>query len=281
MDGATFLVLIGCAAATALLNCALKHQSDPLAGALLLAICGGVSALPLLFLTGLPSVESMPLLAVSVLLALLYWIFLGKAYESGDVSIVFPLAYGSAPALVLLITCLFVDEYPAANEIAVILLITAGLLLVLFSGTGLSALANRHMLAHCATLMAVICAYTIIDALGARLSGSPVAYTAAIYAGNSIATLAYGLLRHRERIARAAATGWKPALFWGAASMIIYSGELWAMTRAPIALVAALRESSILFAALFAILWLKEPLRPSRIAGAGVVALGLMMMRLA
>jgi drug/metabolite transporter (DMT)-like permease len=281
MDGATFLVLIGCAAATALLNCALKQQADPLAGALLLAICGGAAALPMLLLTGLPSAESMPLLLVSVFLALLYWIFLGKAYESGDVSIVFPLAYGSAPALVLLLTCLFINEVPSANQFAVIVLISTGLLLVLLSGSGLPALANRKMLALCAALVAVICAYTIIDALGARLSGSTLAYTAAIYAGNSIATLAYGLLRHRERLACAAASGWRPAVFWGAASMFIYSGELWAMTRAPIALVAALRESSILFAAVFAILWLKEPLRPSRIAGAGVVALGLMMMRLA
>ena len=281
MDGATFLVLIGCAAATALLNCALKHQTDPLAGALLLAIFGGASALPLLLFTGLPSAESMPFLAVSVLLALLYWVFLGKAYESGDVSIVFPLAYGSAPAIVLLLTCVFIDEYPSQNELTVILLISAGLLLVLFSGTGLPRLANRRMLAHCAALVAVICAYTIIDALGARLSGSTLAYTAAIYTGNSIATLAYGLFRQRERLVRAAASSWRPAVFWGAASMFIYSGELWAMTRAPIALVAALRESSILFAAVFAILWLKEPLRPSRMAGAGVVALGLMMMRLA
>ncbi len=281
MDGATFLVLIGCASATALLNCALKHQADPLTGALMLAICGGASAMPLLILTGLPSAESMPLLAVSVLLALLYWIFLGKAYESGEVSIVFPLAYGSAPAIVLLMTCLFINEVPSANQLSVILLISAGLLLVLFSGTGLPALANRRMLAHCAALVAVICGYTIIDALGARLSGSTLAYTAAIYAGNSIATLAYGVFRHRERLVRAAASSWRPAVFWGAASMFIYSGELWAMTRAPIALVAALRESSILFAAVFAILWLKEPLRPSRIAGAGVVALGLMVMRLA
>jgi drug/metabolite transporter (DMT)-like permease len=281
MDGATLLVLLVCASATALLNCALKHQDDPLAGALLLAISAGAAALPLLLFTGLPSAESMPFLAVSILLALLYWVFLGNAYASGDVGLVFPLAYGSAPALVLLLTCVFINEYPQANQLSVILLITAGLLLVVYSGAGLPSLANRRMLLHCAALVAVICAYTIIDALGARLSGSTLAYTAAIYAGNSVATLAYGVIRHRERLIRAAAAGWPPALFWGASSMIIYSGELWAMTRAPIALVAALRESSILFAAVFAVILLKEPLRPSRMAGAGVVALGLMMMRLA
>jgi drug/metabolite transporter (DMT)-like permease len=281
MDGATLLVILICAAATALLNCALKHQTDPLAGSLLLAICAGAAAFPLLAVTGLPSAESLPYLAVSIVLALLYWIFLGNAYASGDVGLVFPLAYGSAPALVLLITCVFVHEYPQANQLAVILLITAGLLLVFYSGAGLRSLANRRMLLHCAALVAVICAYTIIDALGARLSGSTLAYTAAIYAGNSVATLAFGVMRHRQRLVRAAASGWQPALFWGTASMFIYSGELWAMTRAPIALVAALRESSILFAAIFAVILLKEPLRPSRMAGAGVVALGLMMMRLA
>ena len=281
MDVSTFLVLIGCAAATALLNCALKHRRDPFMGALLLAVGGGASALPLLFMTGMPSAQSLPFLAVSVILALLYWVFLGKAYEAGDVGLVFPLAYGSAPALVLVLTSLFVSEYPSAGQLAVILLITAGLLLVFFSGVSLTALADRRMLAHCAALTAVICAYTIIDALGARLSGSPLAYTAAIYAGNCFATLAYGLLRHRQRLARAAVIGWQPAMFWGAASMFIYAGELWAMTRAPIALVAALRESSILFAAVFAVILLKEPLRPGRMAGAGVVALGVMFMRLA
>lgn len=281
MDGMTFLVLIGCAAATALLNCALKHQGDPFMGALLLAVCGGVAAFPLLLLTGLPSAQSLPFLAISIFLALFYWLFLGKAYASGDVGLVFPLAYGSAPALVLILTSLFVHENPSAVQLAVILLITAGLLLVFFSGAGLSVLVNRSMLGHCAALVVVICAYTIIDALGARASGSPVAYTAAIYAGNSLATLAFCLLRHRQRLLCAAAAGWRPAVFWGAASMIIYSGELWAMTCAPIALVAALRELSILFAAVFAVMLLKEPLRPGRMAGAGVVALGVMMMRLA
>lgn len=281
MDFLTFATLLVCAASTALLNCALKHQRDPFIGALLLAVAGGASAFPLLLLTGLPSAESLPFLAVSIILALLYWVFLGKAYKSGDVGLVFPLAYGSAPALVLILTSVFLHEYPTSGQLAVILLITAGLLLVFFSGAGLAALADRRLLFHCAALIAIICAYTIIDALGARVSGSPVAYTAAIYAGNCIATLVFCLLRHRQRLVRAAASGWRPAIFWGAASMIIYSGELWAMTRAPIALVAALRESSILFAAVFAVILLKEPLRPGRMAGAGVVALGVMIMRLA
>jgi drug/metabolite transporter (DMT)-like permease len=281
MDIVTFAVLLTCASVTALLNCALKHQADPFAGALMLAAGGGAAALPLLLVTGLPSAESLPFLGVSMLLALLYWNFLGKAYETGDVSIVFPLAYGSAPALVLLFTCLFVHEYPQGSQLAVIVLISLGLLLVLLSGPGLRSLSSRRMLLHCAALVAVVCAYTIVDALGARRSGSSFAYTAALYAGSGLMNLAFGLMRHRRRLADALPAGWRPALFWGAASMFIYSGELWAMTRAPIALVAALRESSILFAAIFAVILLKEPLRPSRMAGAGVVALGLMMMRLA
>ncbi len=281
MDGATFLVILGVAAVTALLNCALKHQPDPFAGSLLLAIAGGAVAFPLIFAAGLPAIECAPYFVVSVALNVLYWTFLGRAYESGDVGTVFPLAYGSAPAVVLLVTCAFVQEYPTVNQFAVIVVISGGLLLVLHSGAKLAMWSNRRMLTNCAALTAIICAFTIVDALGARRSGSPIAYAISLYACAGLAMLVYGATRHSRRLLGALERGWRPALFWGAASLMIYCGELWAMTRAPIALVAALRESSILFAAILAVVWLKEPLRGSRMAGAGAVALGLALMRLA
>jgi drug/metabolite transporter (DMT)-like permease len=281
MDIATFFVILAGASATALLNCALRHRSDPLAAALLLSVGGGIVAIPVLYITGLPDMASAPYLVSATVLACLYWIFIGKAYASGEVGTVFPLAYGAAPALVLLASSLLVQEYPTTQQIIVIVLISCGLFLVLFSGTNTSAFASRTVLLNCLAVMLVIAGYTINDALGARVSGNPFAYTAFLYITGGISTAVYGLLFQKHRLARALPDGWQHALFWGAASLAIYSGELWAMTRAPIALVAALRESSILFAALFAIIWLKEPIRTSRVAGAGVVALGLMMMRLA
>ncbi len=281
MESAVILVVLAGALATALMGCALKHQPDPLASSLLVSIGSGAVALPLLLSTGLPGAAAAPWLAASTVMSAVYWTVIGRAYASGDIGIVFPLAFGSAPILVLILSSLLVNEYPAGDQLAVILIISAGLLLVLLSGLKSGALKDRKLLINCLLVTCVICGYTMIDALGARVSGRPVAYTVFIYASGAAVNLIYVLTCQRQRVWRAAKSGWFQGLVWGAVSLSVYAGELWAMTRAPIALVAALRESSILFATLIAVMWLKEPLKPGRIAGAGVVALGLAFMRLA
>jgi drug/metabolite transporter (DMT)-like permease len=281
MEPAVILVVLAGALATALMGCALKHQADPLASSLLISIGSGAIALPLLLLTGLPSAAATPWLAASTVMSAVYWTVIGRAYASGDIGIVFPLAFGSAPILVLVLSSILVNEYPAGNQLAVIFVISAGLLLVLISGLNSGVLNDRNLVINCLLVTCVICGYTMIDALGARVSGKPIAYTVFIYASGGLVNLIFVLTRHRARMLNAAKTGWMQGLTWGAVSLSVYAGELWAMTRTPIALVAALRESSILFATLIAVMWLKEPLKPGRIAGAGVVALGLAMMRLA
>jgi drug/metabolite transporter (DMT)-like permease len=281
MDGLTIGVILGCACSTALLNCGLRHQRDPLAAAFIVSIGGACIALPVLFFTGLPGIESLPYLAVSTLLGATYWLFLGKAYASGEISLVFPLAYGSAPILILLLSGPVFQEVLSFNQLAVILLICAGLLLVLFSSAERLTKLNRHVLVNSAAVTSIICAYTICDALAVRKTGNPVAYTVAMYASSGLVVCAYALRFHTQRLVTAFNANRFAGLLWGAISLLNYSGELWAMTRAPVALVAALRESSILFAVVLAVFWLKEPLKPSRLAGAGVVAFGLMLMRVA
>jgi drug/metabolite transporter (DMT)-like permease len=281
MESAVILVVLAGALATALTGCALKNQPDPLASSLLVSLGSGTVALPLLFITGLPGAEALPWLAASTVISAVYWTVIGRAYASGDIGIVFPLAFGSAPILVLILSSLLVNEYPASNQLAVILIISAGLLLVLVSGLSSGVLSNHKLLINCGLVTCVICAYTMIDALGARVSGKPIAYTVFIYASGAFVNLIYVLTCQRQRVLAAAKAGWLQGLVWGAVSLSVYAGELWAMTKAPIALVAAMRESSILFATLIAVMWLREPLKPSRIAGAGVVAIGLAFMRLA
>jgi drug/metabolite transporter (DMT)-like permease len=281
MDGLTITVILACASATALLNCGLRHQSDPLAAAFMVAIGGAVVALPALLFTGLPGIESAPFLAVSTILGGIYWIFLGRAYASGEIGIVYPLAYGSAPVWILLLSSHVFQERLPANQLAVIFLISLGLLLVLFSSADRLTKLNRQILINTTAVTAVICAYTLCDAFAVRKSGAPVAYTVFLYASSGFAVFCYALCYYRQRLFAAFSANRAAGLMWGAVSLVTYSGELWAMTRAPVALVAALRESSILFAILIAVVWLKEPLRPSRVAGAGVVAFGLVLMRLA
>ncbi len=281
MDGLTIIVILCCACATALLNCGLRHQGDPLAAALIVAIGGSVVAIPALFITGLPGIESAPYLVVSTLLGSIYWLFLGRAYASGEIGIVYPLAYGSAPIWILLLSGSVFQEVVSVNQLAVILLISVGLLLVLFSSADRLTKLNRQVLINSTAVTAIICACTLCDALGARKSGTPIAYTVFLYASSGMLVMLYGMRFHWQRLTRAFYANRYAGLLWGSLSLVNYCGELWAMTRAPVALVAAMRESSILFAVVIAVLWLKEPLKPIRVAGAGVVALGLMLMRLA
>jgi drug/metabolite transporter (DMT)-like permease len=281
MDRLTIGVILACACSSALLNCGLRHQRDPLAAAFMVAIGGAVVAAPALFFTGLPGIDSVPYLVVSTMLGSIYWLFLGRAYATGEISIVFPLAYGSAPIWILMLSGGVFGETLTANQLAVVLLICAGLLLVLFSGADTLTKLNRHVVVNSVAVTATICAYTLCDALAVRKTGSPIAYTVSIYACSGLVVLAYALWFHSERLLVAFGANRFAGFLWGALSLVNYCGELWAMTRAPVALVAAMRESSILFAVVIAILWLKEPLKPVRVAGAGVVAFGLMLMRLA
>lgn len=283
MDPIIILVVLAGSVATAFMGCSLKRRADPMAHSLLVSIGGGAVAIPMLLVTGLPGAEAIPSLAASTLVSAAYWVIIGRAYASGDIGIVFPLGYGAAPVLVLILSSFLLNENPSGNQLAVILLISAGLLLVLISGLEKGVKLDRPLLLNCLLVTCVICAYTMIDAIGARASGNSAGYTLFIYASSGLVNAGYVYLFQRERVLAAARSGagWMHGLVWGAVSLTVYVGELWAVTKAPIALVAALRESSILFATLIAILWLKEPLKPARIAGAGVVAVGLAIMRLA
>lgn len=281
MDSATVLVILGCACATALLNCALRNQPDPLVAAFMVAIGGALFALPVMLFVGLPELETAPYLAVSTLLGGLYWVLLGRAYGAGEVGLVYPLAFGSAPIWILIFSSFLFQETLKPNVLAVIALISMGLFIVLFSTARNARLLDPKILVNSAAVTFVICAYTLCDALAVRKTGNPVGYTVFLYASSGLVVLAYALGFHRQRLVTASPVNRSIGLLWGAVSLANYSGELWAMTRAPVALVAALRETSILFAILIAIVWLGEPVKAGRMAGAGVVALGLVLLRLA
>ena len=281
MDGITIAVVLCCACSTALLNCALRNERDPVVTALMVSIGGAVVAIPALFFTGLPGLESAPYLIVSTLIGSLYWLVLGRAYASGEISIVFPLAYGSAPIWILLLSGMVFSETLSNNQMVVISVICAGLMLVVSAGARGASQLSWQVLKNSLATTVIICTYTLCDAMAVRNTGNGFAYTVFLYASSGVLVFAISLLRCHKKLANAFAANRYIGLLWGALSLVNYSGELWAMARAPVALVAALRESSILFAIIFAVFWLKEPMNLGRITGGGVVAVGLILLRLA
>jgi drug/metabolite transporter (DMT)-like permease len=281
MDPFVFLVVLFSAACHAALNCALKSAPDPLAASIMLAIGGGVAATPLMILTGAPPVEAAPYLAMSVFIHIFYWSFLGKAYASGSVSVVFPLARGLAPVLTMLAAVFLFGEVMSRSDWIAIAAILSGIYIVLASGYDVNAFRSNPMPLNVLAVALSVMGYTLVDGFGARATGTPLAYVVFLYVANGWMLLAYGLTRQRHRLIAAIDQGWLPGLMSGAASLGIYGAAVWAMTKAPIPLVAALREASVLFAVALAMLWLKEPFRFGRIMGAGVIACGLAYARLA
>ena len=281
MEPFVFFVVLVSAACHAALNCAIKSAPDPLAASIMLAVGGGVAATPVLILTGAPPLAAAPFLAASVLIHIFYWSFLGKAYASGSVSVVFPLARGIAPVLTMLAAVLLFKEQMSGSEWIAITCILGGIYIVLASGYDVSAFRNNPMPLNVLAVAMSVMGYTLVDGFGARESGTPLAYVVFLYVANGWVLLAYGLTRQRRRLIAAIDQGWLPGLLSGGTSLGIYAAAVWAMTKAPIPLVAALREASVLFAVALAMLWLKEPFRTGRIMGAGVIAAGLAYARLA
>jgi drug/metabolite transporter (DMT)-like permease len=140
---------------------------------------------------------------------------------------------------------------------------------------------HRRGLAFALLNAMVIAAYTLVDGMGVRRSGAPAAYTLWIFLLTGVPLAAWACAWKREAFARCAARNWPRGLAGGAGSVASYGLALWAMTRAPMAVVAALRETSILFGIAISVLWLKERPGPVRLAAAGIIALGAAVLRLA
>jgi drug/metabolite transporter (DMT)-like permease len=280
MDPFVFSVVLASAFAHAIMNCALKRQPDPLAATLMLAICGGVVATPLLMITGTPGLEAAPFLIASVLVHIFYWTYLGRAYASGEVSVVFPLARGVAPILTLGVAVVLLSEKISPAELAFIALIVAGIFLVMSSGVDKSRLWREQTVANALIVAVTICLYTVIDGIGTRRSGNAASYVVMLYVCNGWMLLIYGLAKQRERLVSALDNGWRTGVLTGTMSLGIYGIALWAMTKAPIPLVAALRETSVMFAAILAVLWLREPMRVGRMVGAGVIVAGVAFVKM-
>ena len=280
MEVAVFIAVLGAAACHAGWNAVIKGGGDPLMTTAIVTIAAGLVGLPLWPWAGLPSAAAWPWVIASIVVHLFYFASLIEAYRHGDLSQVYPVARGGAPLMTGIVSTFVVGEQLSALAWGGLLLLVAGVVLLsLRGGRGLSTF-NRRGIGYALATAVTICAYTIVDGIGARASGNPASYTLAIFAGGSLAMAGYVIAR--RGVAGIAASGpqWRVGLFGGGLQVVSYGIAIWAMTVAPIAIVAALRETSVLFATLIAVAILKEPLRASRVAAAVLIVIGLAAIRL-
>jgi len=265
-------VLLG-AACHASWNALVKSGSDPFLDTVLVTTgTAAVAAMALPFMP-LPDSGSWPCLIASVLIHVGYFVLLVFAYRGGELSLVYPIMRGSAPALTTLAAAVLLSEWPSWGGWAGVLLVSGGVLLLAAD----SPRSKDFRLAPVVFALlnaGVIVGYTLVDGVGARLSGNAFSYTGwmLMLAGGLFWFLSIGF--GRGRMTHHILRQWKKGITGGVCTLASYSLALWAMTHAPIAPVAALRETSIIFSALLAVFFLKERISPLRYVSIAIVALG-------
>src|SRR6266853_2084418 len=253
MDPFVFAAVLFAAACHAGWNATIKGGLDPLATTVLISISAALVAAAFLPLVGLPAGAAWPWCGASVLIHLIYFAALIESYRAGDLGQVYPIARGSAPLMTAIVTTALVGErLSIAGWSGIILLVGGVILLSLRGGRDLTRLDCKALGFALFTAVA-ICAYSVVDGVGAR---------------------------RRPEVIAAAGRHWCLGLAGGTLQLGSYGIAIWAMTVAPIAIVAALRETSVLFGAAIAVVFLKEPLRPSRVAAALMIVAGLTLIRL-
>jgi drug/metabolite transporter (DMT)-like permease len=237
------------------------------------ALCGAAVA-PFV---GFPDAAAWKFAAASTAIHFAYYVTLSQAYRTGDLSFAYPLMRGTAPLLVTVLGIVFLAEWPTLQTAAGIALISAGIVSIALVRRG------RHPPAAAAWALAnaaIIALYTLVDGAGARASNHPAGYVVWLTILEGIPFVGWVVLRRGPAALAYLGRGARRGLAGGAASLAAYGIVLWAMTRAPVAAVAALRETSVLFAALIGAVWLKEGLTLPRLAGAASVVLGIAALKL-
>ena len=260
-------------------NALVKSGADKALDTAVMNLIGGAMALPLVFVAGLPVAAAWPWLLASAAIHVAYYALLTAAYRHGELALTYPLMRGAAPLLVATSTTLFLGEHLTPMMYIGIGTISAGVLALALEARGGGS--TRRAVAVALLNAVVISLYTYVDGIGARAAGNPIAYTLWISILPPIPLFAFAVAtRGRGTVVRHVRATWKRGLFGGTGSVASYGLALFAMTKAPIAAVAALRETSILFALLISVLVLKERASPWRYVAGAIIAAGGLAMKL-
>lgn len=278
MSFAVFLLVLVGAALHASWNVVVKRGDDTARMSVLVATtAAAISAAGIVFVEA-PAPASWPFAAGSVALQVVYWVAIANAYRIADMSQAYPLMRGTAPLLVAMVSITAFGDVLTTTAWAGVSLVSAGIAaMTLGGGRGGDA---RGVVVALATAV-VIAAYTIVDGIGVRRSGSPIGYTLWIFLLTAVPLLGWELSRDPRRSLAFARSNLGLGLFGGFGTLASYGIALWAMAQAPVAVVAALRETSILFGTVIAVVVLKERVDRRRLAAVGLIALGAAVLRAA
>ncbi|MGE0153016.1 MAG: EamA family transporter [Reyranellaceae bacterium] len=262
-------------------NAVVKSDRDRLLSMGVVMLAGGVLGVVMAALVPLPDLKAWPYMIASVIIHNFYYFFLLRAYAHGDLGHVYPIARGLGPLLVALLSGSLLGETLHFTEAVGVVLISCGIVGLSFAGGWAQAFRQGWGTVFAVLTGLTIAGYTIVDGLGARASGSALGYIAWLNILEAPWVLAIGFWRRGFAPAwrHVVAHGWRSAI-GGVVAALGYGIAIWALSLGAMAHVAALRETSVLFAALMGTFLLGETLGWRRIIAAAIIVAGLLLMNL-
>ena len=273
-----FAAVMGAALLHASWNALIKTGTNKQTSMLIMTVWQGIIGLSIVIWLPVPDAAVWPWLIGSGVIHMFYQLFLAYAYEQGDLSRVYPLARGAAPMLVLLVgVFVLADEISRAEMLGIAVL---GLGIVMMARGVFTSGESRRLVPFALGSAVATAGYTIVDGIGARIGGDALSYVAWLLLMAGVFYIPAILWLKGRDVIRAPRAVWLQGALPAAASLAAYSIAVWAMTQAPIALVAALRETSILFAVMIGWLVFGEPMDRSKWIAAGLIVGGVALTRL-
>jgi drug/metabolite transporter (DMT)-like permease len=275
-----FFAVLAAAAMHAGWNSVIKAGSDPLVTTTHLTLFSGAIALCCLPFVAVPQPSVWKWIALSVAVHVVYRLMVVGAYRHGDLAQVYPIMRGTAPMLTAVASVLLIGEWIGVTGFIAVATLSTGVFLISLRGGRVAAL-NRSGVMFAIVAAICTCAYTLADGIGARENGSGPSYALWLAVCNSIASQVAGVWFGGRSVYATLRSNALASLGGGAMMMGSYFVAIWAMTQAPIALVAALRESSVLFGAIIAAVFLKEPVTRWRVVALSLIFAGMVLLRVA
>jgi drug/metabolite transporter (DMT)-like permease len=275
-----FFAVLAAAAMHASWNALIKMRGDRFASISLTSLGMSLAALPVIPFVEFPGMAVWPFIAASLAIHIGYRLFLVMAYEAGDLAQTYPLARGAAPLMTTIGAIFLLAELPTPLAVLGIVLLSTGTLLMSFrGGRGLGRL-DRRAVGFALTTSIFVTGYTLTDGSGARLAATASSYAAWLFLCDGLVSIAIGFYYRGRSLLPIMKKEWHIGVLTGLLSAASYWIAMWAMTKAPIASVAALRETSILFAMLISVFALREKLTGWRAAAALCIVAGVVALRL-
>lgn len=279
MTTGVFAMVLGAALLHAAWNALVKVNADRLVMIAIMMMSHVAVALLVIPFVAFPTPESWPYIGASTALNTAYCLFLIQAYRHGDLSHVYPIARGAAPLIVAALSIAVVGETLNRQAGLSVLVIALGIMsLAVTRGAG--GFKDPRAMVYALGTGVFIAGYTVVDGSGARLAESAHSYTFWVHLLNGIPISLLALYLRRGRVLASVRKAWKVGVLGGIISLLAYWIVIWAMTQAPMALVSAVRETSMVFAVLIGVFVLKERLDLARLASIGTTLIGTVMLKM-